>query len=82
MVEPLSGGQGPVKWPMQQQWADYRVFLKVTARSSTGVMPESRARLSQALAHFVREGPSPRPLPEEESTKERRIHQVVPARER
>jgi phosphatidylethanolamine/phosphatidyl-N-methylethanolamine N-methyltransferase len=50
---------------MQQQWADYRVFLKEFRRTftSTGAVMPSGARLSRALAHFVREGPSPCPLP-------------------
>jgi len=43
---------------MQQQWADYRVFLKEFRRTfqSTGAVMPSGARLSRALAHFVREG--------------------------
>jgi phospholipid N-methyltransferase len=43
---------------MRQQWADYRVFLKEFRRTfeSTGAVMPSGARLSRALAHFVREG--------------------------
>jgi phosphatidylethanolamine/phosphatidyl-N-methylethanolamine N-methyltransferase len=43
---------------MQQQWADYRVFLREFRRTfeSTGAVMPSGARLSRALAHFVREG--------------------------
>jgi phosphatidylethanolamine/phosphatidyl-N-methylethanolamine N-methyltransferase len=75
---------------MQQQWADYRVFLKEFRRTftSTGAVMPSGARLSRALAHFVREGPSPcplppspRPLPEGEGEGEkfgRRILEVGP----
>lgn len=66
---------------MQQQWADYRVFLKEFRRTftSTGAVMPSGARLSRALAHFVREGPSPCPLPEGVGrTTERRILEVGP----
>ncbi|MGE3242238.1 MAG: class I SAM-dependent methyltransferase [Pirellulales bacterium] len=45
---------------MQQQWADYRVFLKEFRRTfeSTGAVMPSGARLSRALSYFVREGPA------------------------
>jgi phosphatidylethanolamine/phosphatidyl-N-methylethanolamine N-methyltransferase len=64
---------------MQQQWADYRVFLREFRRTfeSTGAVMPSGARLSRALAHFVREGPSPCPLPEGEGIG-RRILEVGP----
>jgi phosphatidylethanolamine/phosphatidyl-N-methylethanolamine N-methyltransferase len=66
---------------MQQHWADYRVFLKEFRRTfeSTGAVMPSGARLSRALAHFVREGPSPCPLPEGEGNMiGRRILEVGP----
>lgn len=64
---------------MQQQWADYRVFLREFRRTfeSTGaVLPSGRA-LGKALARYVREGPSPCPLPKGEGVG-RRILEVGP----
>jgi phosphatidylethanolamine/phosphatidyl-N-methylethanolamine N-methyltransferase len=66
---------------MRQQWADYRVFLKEFRRTfeSTGAVMPSGAALSHALAHFVREAPSPCPLPEGEGERiGRRILEVGP----
>lgn len=66
---------------MRQQWADYRVFLKEFRRTfeSTGAVMPSGAALSQALAHFVREAPSPGRLPKGEGEKPgRRILEVGP----
>lgn len=58
---------------MEQQWADYRVFLKEFRRTfeSTGAVMPSGARLSAALARFVRDGESTNGAP-------RRILEVGP----
>ncbi len=66
---------------MRQQWADYRVFLREFRRTfeSTGAVLPSGSALSKALAHYVREAPSPCPLPEGEGSKVgRRILEVGP----
>jgi phosphatidylethanolamine/phosphatidyl-N-methylethanolamine N-methyltransferase len=66
---------------MRQQWADYRVFLREFRHTfhSTGAVMPSGAALSRALAHFVREAPSPGPLPEGEGAQlGRRILEVGP----
>lgn len=66
---------------MRQQWADYWMFLREFRRTfeSTGAVLPSGPALGHALAHFVREGPSPCPLPAGEGKQAgRRILEVGP----